>query len=376
MTTPLHRSPHPLSFVAATGTGDAPQSPGAEYRAEVMGLGGFQKEGLVEDLRTGRAWRLVCDEGTYLRGADMAPAPLAYWIAGLHGDITAHIAQTARDGGTDPGGLSVTVSQGFGVTGSFAKGEATALVYGLECSVSLASGEDDTAVSALVQRALGRSPVLAAMTGAHEGLFALTANGKETPVSGFRRSTAAHEDPFLRHAGRPAPAEARPGAAPASIPHPHDDGRPIMLTDDDDGTVSWRVQARGGPDPGTGLIVSHAGFSGAASTWTLFSDPASRAAPAPLAHFSIGTAFCFHTQLCRYVNVRKLPAESPRLSQLSRFPGPEFEPLDTRMFVRGRVSGEAATSLMSAAARTCYAHRAIAVPVEHRVSVSHQRRHG
>ena len=76
--TPLEKSPYPLAFIAAEGaeepTEPGPAQPSRTYRCEVMGLGRFQKEGLVENVATGRTWRLVCDEGTYLRGADMAPA--------------------------------------------------------------------------------------------------------------------------------------------------------------------------------------------------------------------------------------------------------------------------------------------------------------
>lgn len=374
MNTPLSESPHPLIFLAETGsTGEASESgvrrhPDVAYRTEVMGLGGFQKEGMVEDLRTGRVWRLACDEGTYLRGENRAPAPLAYWIAGVHADITARIGDTARRSGVEFDEIGVSVGQGFGVQGSFAKGEALALVHDFTCDVDVVSDQDDATVESIVRQALAESAALEALTGAHDGLFALATNGRNTPISGFAQSTAEQVDPFLRHVRPPAPVEASPAAAP--VGHPDGDKAPIMLRDDDDGTVRWRVAARGGQDAATGLITSDVSFSGNVPVWTLFSDPDNQAAPAPLAHLSIGTAFCFHTQLCRYVSVRRLPVEAPRLAQLSRANGPSFAPLDTRLFINGQVSGDDATSLMTAAARTCYAHQGIAVPVRHHVSIS------
>lgn len=372
MSTPLHESPYPLVFVAETGDTGERRNPEVAYRTEVMGLGGFQKEGLTEDLRTGRVWRLACDEGTYLRGANMAPAPLAYWITGVHADITARIGQIARRDGAEFDEFSVSVGQGFGVQGSFAKGEALALVHDFTCDIDVVSDLDDATVEVIVRQALAESAALDALTGAHEGLFALSTNGRNTPISGFEQSTAEHADPFVRHSRTPAPVEASPAAAP--VRHPEGDKAPILLRDDDDGTMQWRVQASGGQDEATGLITSDVSFSGNAPMWTLFSDPANQAAPAPLAHLSIGTAFCFHTQLCRYVSVRRLPVEAPRLAQLSRVAGPSFAPLDTRLFIHGQVSGDDATSLMSAAARTCYAHQAIAVPVEQHVSINSKRR--
>ena len=372
MSTPLHESPHPLIFVAEAGDNGVPPGPEVAYRIEVMGLHGFQKEGIAQDLRTGRVWRLACDEGTYLRGANMAPAPLAYWITGVHADITARIGETTRRDSVEFDEFSVSVGQGFGVRGSFAKGEALALVHAFTCDVEVVSDHDDATVEAVVRQALAESAALDALTGAHEGLFALSTNGRNTPVSGFAQSAAEQVDPFVRHSRTPAPVEASPAAVP--VRHPEGDKAPIVLRDDDDGTVQWRVQASGGQDKATGLITSDVSFSGNVPGWTLYSDPDNQAAPAPLAHLSIGTAFCFHTQLCRYVSVRGVPVEAPRLAQLSRAAGPSFAPLDTRLFIHGQVSEAEATSLMSAAARTCYAHQGIAVPVEHHVSISSKRR--
>ncbi len=372
MSTPLHESPHPLIFVADAGDIGVRHDPDVAYRTEVMGLGGFQKEGIAEDLHTGRAWRLACDEGTYLRGANMAPAPLVYWITGVHADIVARIGGTARRGGMEFGEFSVSVGQGFGVRGSFAKGQARALVHEFTCDVEVISDQDDAVVEAIVRQALAESAALDALTGAHEGLFTLSANGRDTPISGLEQSTAEHTDPFVRHSRPPVPVEASPAAAP--VRHAEGDRAPIVLRDDDDGAVQWRVRASGGQNEATGLITSDVSLSGDVPMWTLFSDPHNRIAPAPLAHLSIGTAFCFHTQLCRYATVRRLQVEAPRLAQLSRIAGPSFTPLDTRLFIHGHVSGDDATSLITAAARTCYAHQGIAVPVEHHVSINSTRR--
>ncbi|MEV8434911.1 hypothetical protein PGH47_42940 (plasmid) [Streptomyces sp. HUAS 31] len=370
MTTPLHQSPHPLTFVAQSGGEGSPRDGEVAYHIEVMGLGGFQKEGLARDVRSDRTWRLVCDEGAYLNGANMAPAPLAYWVGGLHADITARIAEAAREAGVVLDDLAVTVTQGFGVQGSFAKGEAVAQVHHMTCDVDLTCDQDDATVNRLVEHALGKSSAMAAVGGAHEGLFSLSTNGKATPVR-LPVSTEPLTDPFLRHAQQPEPAETRPEAVP--VAHPEGDKPPVMLSDDNDGTVSWRIRTDGGLDPATGLVASHVWFSENSATWTLVSDPANQAAPDPLVYFAIGTAFCFHTQLCRYATIRRLPVDAPRLAQLSRFPASGFKPLDTCLFLNGQLSEDDATNLMTAAANTCYAHRALTVAVEQRVTTTHKR---
>lgn len=373
--TPLEKSPYPLAFVAAEGaeelTGSGLAQPFMTYRCEVMGLGGFQKEGLVENVATGRAWRLVCDEGTYLQGADMAPAPLLYWAAGLHGDVTARIARALLSGGLDPVGLDVTMTQGFGVRGSFARGEAVGLVYRLTWNIKVQADATEGMIAQHVARALAGSPGYAAMTRAREGAFSLYTNGRRRPVTGVPQSTEpAQGDPFLRHNRSPRPSD--PAADTSGLmTRRATPGRPtIELTDDDGGTVQWHIQARGTYQRDTGLVESRVGFAegeGGASFWILLSDQTNQLAPDPLAYFSIGTAFCYHTQLCRYAAVRRIPAELPRLSQMSRFTGmdgdAQADRFDTHLFLRGTVAGEQATSLLAAAANTCYAHRALAVPV-------------
>ncbi|WP_297538839.1 hypothetical protein [Amycolatopsis sp.] len=104
-----------------------------------------------------------------------------------------------------------------------------------------------------------------------------------------------------------------------------------------------------------------------ATQWTLISDDTSHTAPSPLAYFSIGTAFCYHTQLCRYVDVRRLPVSSPRLVQVSKFITDEATadsaPFDTHLFINGTVTTDQTKSLLTAAANTCYAHRGLGVEV-------------
>jgi uncharacterized OsmC-like protein len=141
------------------------------------------------------------------------------------------------------------------------------------------------------------------------------------------------------------------------------------LNDDQTGAIRWHVLATGAYQFDSGLVASTVGFPEAgASLWTLISDDTSRRAPSPLAYFSIGTAFCYHTQLCRYVDVRRMPIASPRLVQLSSFVSDngasDASAFDTHLYVNGSVEEEQTTSLLVAAANTCYAHRALSVQVE------------
>jgi uncharacterized OsmC-like protein len=371
--TPLERSPHPLAFVAQTGDGALtpdPERPQVSYRAEVMGLGGFQKEGLVTDIATERSWRLPADEGAYLRGTDKAPAPLMHFAAGLHGDLTSRIARVAARDGVDLTRLFVAATQGFGSQGSFARGEALALVGELSWTIEVSSPAPDHEIEALVVRALASSPAQAAMTNAREGVFALSTNGRPTPVEGVPASDSpAQVDPFLRHAAPPEPVEADQSRGGILSKEPSAWPFYVQLRDDQENSVLWHIEVAGEYRFDTGTVASTVKFPNAGATqWTLVSDDTGRVAPTPLAYFSIGTAFCYHTQLCRYVDVRRLPVRRPRLVQISSFSidesgSSDSAALDTHLFIDGHVTDDQTASVLTAAANTCYAHRGLGAEI-------------
>jgi uncharacterized OsmC-like protein len=368
----LEQHPYPLAFVAAPGTpvasaaDDAPDR--SALRCEIMGLGDFQKEGLVTDLSTGRSWRLAADEGIYLRGTDLAPAPLMHWGAGLHADVTSRIAGAARHRGAELTGLRVTLTQGFGSQGSFARGEALGLVGELRWTVEVESAAPEEQVEAAVTEGLRRSPAHAALLEPTEGTFALYTNGRGTPVVGVPQSEVTTQvDPFRRHAAPPAP-KGDTVSAQLLTRQPATEVGKIGLTDDQTETIHWHVQVSGNYQPESRLTASTVSFPGTgASSWTLLSDETGCAAPSPLAYFSIGTAFCYHTQLCRYAKVRRMAVSNPRLVQSSDFRvdagSAVAEPLDTHLYLDGSVTEAQTASLLTAAANTCYAHRALSANV-------------
>ena len=368
----LDKSPHPLAFVAAEGIDGALHEHArreSSFRCEVMGLGRFQKEGLVEDLVTGRVWRSAADEGKYLRGTGLAPAPLMHWAAGLHGDVTSRIAGLAAAEKAPLASLEVTASQGFASQGSFARGQAVGLVFDLAWEFRVVTDEPANRIASIVDRALRSSPANAALTTGKEGTFALYANGRAIPVIGIPQSQAdAQTDPFRRHASRPAPVNGDIVTNTVLTTRPGTDSTTIA-SDDQSGAIGWHVQAKGHYDFESGTVTTTVGFPELATseTWALVSDCTNRQAPSPLSYFSIGTAFCYHTQLCRYADVRRLGISLPRLVQASIFSSDngeaEARAFDTHLFLNGTIDDGQATSLLIAAANTCYAHRALSVDV-------------
>jgi uncharacterized OsmC-like protein len=357
----------------AFGRGESPMrqpGPGAEtFSTEVMGLEGFHKLGLVEEVSTGRIWRLEADEGTYLRGTNLAPAPLMYWGAGLHADLLTRAARIAREREVQLSALAGSVRQGFAAKGSFARAEAVAVVFGVEVELEIAGAAPPAQLDSIVAMAVATSPAVAALATAREGLFALHSNGRPTNVAGIPALTDSKAvDPMRKYAQVPAhTGEELPDQILGFEAGNVDDT--LVLRNDSNQAVNFHVDARGALDLVRGTVRTSIGFPEVTGDrWTLLSDPAGSAAPSPLAYFSIGTAFCYHTQLCRYIAVRRLPLERARLMQLSRFEIAEntatAEPAATHVFLNGRCDEDQTRSLMTVAANICYAHRALASDVK------------
>jgi hypothetical protein len=66
--------------------------------------------------------------------------------------------------------------------------------------------------------------------------------------------------------------------------------------------------------------------------------------------------------------VRRMLIESPRLVQVSAFSSSDgrgvADAVDTQLFLNGAHDGGALSSLLTAAANTCYAHRALGATIE------------
>lgn len=380
----LENSPFPVAFPAVSRRGRPtlayPCAGSETYRCEVMGIGGkFQKEGLVEEISTGRTWRVAADEGKYLRGTDLAPAPLWYWGAGLHADVTLRIAALCRERAIELGRLGVLVRQGFASKGSFVRGEAVALVFGLHWSFDIESNSPVDDIRGVIAVALAGSPTVAAMTVAREGNFALYTNGRSTSVEGVPASkNPAETDPYLKYTRAPEPTgEAVHPEILSRIPG---EGADVMeLKNDSSEAFCWHLKAKGELDLETGLVRTTVGVPEAkgSSRWIVVSDAEGLRAPSPLAHFAMGTAFCYHTQLCRYIEVRQLPIEAARIVQTSRFSVVQSETtalghsdaFDTHLFMNGRTNEQETRSLLTMGANTCYAHRALGADIQMTVDI-------
>lgn len=353
------------------------RSPGASqrrtYLCEVFGLGNFHKLGLVEDTLSGRTWCLEADEGANLNGTNLAPSPLFQWLAGIQADVGVRIAALAKTRGIELEALDVAVSQGFASQGSFARGEAVASVFDLDWRVEMRGPKDSFEAEALFDAALTASPAAAMMRAAQPGMFSLQTNGRRTSLDGTLLEWAdpSVQEPLRRHSAMPGSTGEPAEEVFRFIAESGDVGPDQELTMGSSGPpVGFRVSASGTLDLQTALMRTRTGVSSWPSYyWDIVCDPTGEQAPAPLALVALGTAFCFHTQLSRYTNIRRLDLRNSSLAQLTTYePASAAKgvapPILTGVFLNGGESQDVTRSLLGVAANSCYAHRATSVAVD------------
>ncbi|MGI9569211.1 MAG: OsmC family protein, partial [Desulfobulbia bacterium] len=99
---------------------------GNAVRSSVRSLTVFQKEALVVSSRTGLGWRFASDEGPYLMGHDVAPAPLAYLTTGMVSSYMSEILALAKSRNIAIQNIRLVQDNFYTMNGSMLQGTMTA----------------------------------------------------------------------------------------------------------------------------------------------------------------------------------------------------------------------------------------------------------
>lgn len=356
------------------------------FKVEAHQLAGHQKEALVTEGASGSLWRMTSDEGPHLKGTDLAPFPLGFFNAGLHADLLNRLLRLAQSRGILLEDLTIALRTGYSMTGSFARGDGQGYAEPADIVISARSSATADAVRDLVQRAVQASPALAAMRMPLENTFAIYVNSRRQAVTTLPPSQAPEAaDPFKTYQQAP---------------------QPLAGSDDLPGIIAKTTQKRAGTvmlapaaaTPGSRIIRMVGGVSTPLSTsgitetdaalempgmshFTFKSDERADKdqAPSGLAFLSAGIAFCYMTQLSRYIEHMKLRIRAVRLVQYTPFTltgsavgehwGGGVKPVDTHLFLNGEEDEATHEKLMQIAARTCYLHATLADALQPQVRI-------
>jgi uncharacterized OsmC-like protein len=367
----------PLAFKLRQGTASLANAGRDVIKVESRQLAGHQKEAVVTDGQAGSAWRLTSDEGKHLKGTDLAPFPLGFFNAGLQSDLYGHLRNLAATRGIPLDGLEIRLTNHYWLTGSFihGTGEGHAEPPDIEVRVQSAAGKD--AITALVASALDASPAIALLRTPLTGnTFALYVNGRRRIVSGAPNSSAPDAtDPYRAYGNAPRPLDSNGRRDLIVKPGVTEQGTSALAQATITGKQIRNILGEGRP-LGDGLFKTETwlGMPGASHFQFISDEGSTGAAPSGLALLSAGIAFCYMTQLSRYIENMKMAIRAVRLVQFNPFVGgakATAESIDTHLFLNGEAPEQTHLQLLTIAARTCYLHAACKTPTEPNVRVIH-----
>jgi hypothetical protein len=380
MTDTIDQYGDPLAFRLRQGHGRSPLlGTGRDViKVEARQLGGHQKEAVVTQGADGSAWRLTSDEGKHLRGTDLAPFPLGFFNAGMQSDLYGRVRALATTRNVALDQVEIRVANHYWLTGSFIHGTGEGHAEAPDIDVRIGSGASTETIKALVARAMDASPAIAFLRASLSGnTFALYINGRRRKVEGLADSPSADAgDPYRTYARAPRPLE--PNAPRDLI---EKTGQVEQGTIEPASATVTNKLVRNVLGEGKSLgrdgmyeTDTWLGMPGT-SHFRLASDEGSTdTAPCGLALLSAGIAFCYMTQLSRYIENMKMRIHGVRLVQLNPYVAgtcATAEPIDTHLFLNGEAPDESHLQLLTIAARTCYLHAASKTPTEPNLRIIH-----
>jgi uncharacterized OsmC-like protein len=383
----IEESGFPLVFKVPDGVSKPPdldESLAGEQtatRVYVRALKGMQKEAVVAISTAAgqRTWRMVCDEGPYLDGTDLAPFPLAFYSAGMQFSFLSELLQHARAHDVTIKSLALSQDNYYSMNGSALRGTMIGGAKPAELLVKIESDAPAEIITKLIHLAEQSSPAHAVMREVLANTFALSFNDKPLPLADLKPSPVPVEDrpDKLFEAIRPDDQsefladiitkltgaeriEGVEGGASSSLQpvqkrtlHIHGEAKLLA------GTVletkiqlftpigsTFRFVCDGGPDAGTQEIT-----------------------PPPLAYLSAGVGFCYMTQLGRYAHITKQALKGYQIIQDNVYTltdgsddGEQIAhilPVNTQVFYEADESDEMAQKTVQMGERTCFLHAAM-----------------
>jgi len=350
-------------------------------KVEARQMASHQKEAVVTEGADGGAWRLTSDEGKHLKGTDLAPFPLGFFNAGMQADLYGRMRAIAAQRGIALDSVAIRAVNHYWLTGSFIQGTGEGHAEAPDIDVQVQSPATADTIEALVAAAMDASPAIAFLRAPLTGnTFALYINGRRRQVEGVANSSSPDAgDPYRAYAKAPRPLDTagrrdlieKTGRVEQGTP----EAAPATVTN----KLLRNIVGDGKPMDGGGLyeVDTFLTMPGASHFKLTSDEGAADAAPCGLTLLSAGIAFCYMTQLSRYIENMKMNIRGVRLVQFNPYVAGSkaaVEPIDTHLFLNGEAPDETHLQLLTIAARTCYLHAAAKTPVEPILRILHNGR--
>lgn len=385
--TDLAHSPHPLVFPV----GDLPpfwrpSTGGTTHplvlRTSARALTGMQKEAVVA-APTGPAWRMVCDEGPYLLGTDLAPFPLAFFCVGMVSGYFTELAALAAQHGI-AGDWQLQQHNRYTMEGSATAGTMRGSALPVELQLEAAETRVGAALAPLLIDAVSAAPAGALLATSHSGAFSLQHNGRAVLPAGSDHRLASMQLPAEFATLLPAdtltfPPDIIVKTQSAPLREGVTGGVGSSLTNEQKRTLHMQGSCLRRQDGLLEVIVEL--FSPLGSRFRFLVEPDEQCsaprAPSPAMYLSAGIAFCFLTQMGRYAHIVRQPLDDYRIVQDSAFALPgascgtgkacSADALATGVYITSSGNDDYARRVVSMSEQTCFLHAACRQQVPVRV---------
>jgi uncharacterized OsmC-like protein len=347
-------------------------------KVEARQMAGHQKEAIVAEGTAASAWRLTSDEGKHLRGTDLAPFPLGFFNAGMQSDLYGRMRTLAATRDVALDSVAIRVANHYWLTGSFIHGTGEGHAEAPDIDVRVQSSASTEIIRDLVAAAMEASPAIALLrTPLACNTFALYVNGRRRQVEGVANSWNADAgDPYRVYARAPRPLDTNARRdlieKTSRVEQGTPDPAPATITNKLVRNVLGEGKSLG--SDGMYEVDTWLGMPGTSHFRLVSDEGGADAAPCGLALLSAGIAFCYMTQLSRYIENMKMNIRGVRLVQFNPYiagPTAAVEPIDTHLFLNGEAPEEMHLQLLTIAARTCYLHAACKTATEPSLRIIH-----
>jgi len=352
----------------------------------------LQKEsiGYEGDLNS-TSFRLTSDEGKHLNGTDLAPFPLGFFNASIHGDIVGTIMKQAASQGLKIDNIDCEVLNSYYLTGSFVKGDGKGHAEPTTINLDIATSENQDDIKNLILKASKMAPVLAGLRTPLKNTFALYANGRRKDLSSLNESSKTDaEDPYQQYKVEPSPSNSdnysdrmivKTGEVSAGTVEPVD-GYNVPKSQDGNAEnpkfnkIIRTIVGKSSTNANSKIVEVDTvlGLPGM-THFVISSDIDGIIAPSPVNVMGAAISFCFLTQTHRYIHHQKFAIEGLRMSQYATFKeNPdgtvEMMPLDTHLYMNGTAPDEHNEKLIDMSERTCYLHATLSEALDPKININ------
>jgi uncharacterized OsmC-like protein len=352
----------------------------------------LQKEsiGYEGDLNS-TSFRLTSDEGKHLNGTDLAPFPLGFFNASIHGDIVGTIMKQAASQGLKIDNIDCEVLNSYYLTGSFVKGDGKGHAEPTTINLDITTSEKHDDIKNLILKASRMAPVLAGLRTALKNTFALYANGRRKDLSSLNESMKTDaEDPYQQYKVEPSPSKSdnysdrmivKTGEVSAGTVEPVDGynvpkGQNGNAENPKFNKIIRTIVGKSSTNANSKIVEVDTVLGLPGMTHFVIScDIDGIIAPSPVNVMGAAISFCFLTQTHRYIHHQKFAIEGLRMSQYASFKENsdgtvEMMPLDTHLYMNGTAPDEHNEKLIDMSERTCYLHATLCEALEPKININ------